>query len=353
MARFLKSRLKTKGAAPGSLIFIGDKKMDDTRLNLLTYNENELFEKEYKSIDELLANIKSGYVNWINVDGIHDTDIIKKIGKEFNISPLALENIPDTGQRPKIFEDPGYAVLITKAVYFDRDENKISVEQISFVLRENIIISFQEKTGDHFEHVRNRIRNSVGKIRRTGSDYLAYALIDSLLDNYLINLEQIGSKIEALSSRLNDNNKEVSTLLFHYKTELSYFRRAIVPLKPLPVRLIKSDTKVISQENLVYFELLTDLSDQAHEAIDSYINMTNDLINMYNTNLSNRVNQVMKVLTIFASIFIPLTFIAGVYGTNFDYIPELQYRNAYFIMLGAMVLVAGVMIYFFKKHKWF
>ncbi len=353
MARFLKSRIKAKGAAPGSLIFMGRQKMDDIRIRLFKYSEEETSENDYDNIDKALKELDNRKINWLNIDGLHDTELIKKIGQQLKISSLALENVLNTGQRAKFFEDQDSITLITKAVYYDTEENKISVEQISFVLLENVVVSFQEKSGDHFEPVRARIRSGIGRIRKSSSDYLMYALIDSLVDNYLINLEQIGEKIEALEYKLSEPSKALANELFQYKTEVSYFRKTIKPLKEVLTRLLRSKTELVHDDNLIFYQELFDIEEQSIDAVENYFNMTNDLINLYNTNLSNKVNEVMKVLTIFASIFIPLTFIAGIYGTNFEYVPELQFKNAYFIMWGAMILVAGVMLYYFKKHKWF
>ena len=353
MARFLKSRAKAKGAAPGSLIFMGQQKMEFTKIQLFKYSEKDTTEKEYDSIDDALKAIDDKQINWLNIDGIHNIEIIQKIGKQLNISALALENVLNTGQRAKFFEDKESITLITKAVYYNPEENNISVEQISFVLFENIVISFQEKTGDHFEPVRARIRNGLGRIRKSTSDYLMYALIDSLVDNYLINLEQVGEKIEALEPKLAEPNKEISNDLYQYKTEISYFRKTIKPLKEVLTRLLRSKNELLKDENIIFYQELFDIEEQAIDAAESYFNMTTDLLNLYNTNISNKANEVMKVLTIFASIFIPLTFIAGIYGTNFEYVPELQFKSAYFVMWGAMLLVAGTMLYYFKKHKWF
>ncbi len=353
MARFLKSRAKAKGASPGSLIFMGKQKMDESKIRLFTYNEKETKEKEYKSIEEALKDVNGNKINWLNIDGIHDTDIIHKVGKHFNISFLALENVLNTGQRSKFFEDKDSVTVLTKAVYYHPEENNISVEQISFVLLNNTVISFQEKSGDHFEPVRSRIRNGIGRIRKATSDYLLYALIDSLVDNYLINLELLGDQIEGVEEKLSNPQKEISNLLFHYKTEVSYYRKTIRPLREVLTRLLRSKADVIHVDNIVFYQELYDLVEQSIDAVDNYFNMTNDLVNLYNTNLSNKVNEVMKVLTIFASIFIPLTFIAGVYGTNFDNVPELHYEYSYFIMWGVMLVVAAIMLYYFKKNKWF
>jgi len=278
--------------------------------------------------------------------------VIREIGKQLNISPLALENVLNTGQRAKFFEDKESITLLTKAVYYNADENKIIVEQVSFVLFQNSIISFQEKTGEHFEPVRVRIREGIGRIRKSSADYLMYALIDSLVDNYLINLEQIGEKIESLEPKLSDPGKEISSELFQFKTELSYFRKTIKPLKEVLTRLLRSKTELIREENIVFYQELFDLEEQSIEAAENYYGMTNDLINLHNTNISNKANEVMKVLTIFASIFIPLTFIAGIYGMNFINMPELQTRYGYFIVWGVMLLVVILLLFYFRRKKW-
>lgn len=353
MARFLKSRFKAKGAAPGSLIFIGQRKMDLTKIRMIQYDSSEVYEKEYKTIDTALKHIKPDRINWLNIDGIHDADIVREVGRRLKISNLALEQVLNTGQRTKYFEDKDSITIITKPIYYDEKENEFSSEQISFVLLHNVLVTFQEKTGDHFEPVRQRIRNSIGHLRSSGSDYLLYTLIDSLVDNYLIHLEKVGDKIEKSEAAISNPTKELSNQLFHYKTEIAFFRKTIRPLKEVLTRLLRSKTELFDASNVVYYQELYDLTEQAIEAAENYFSMTNDLINNYNTNLSHKVNEVMKVLTIFASIFIPLTFIAGIYGTNFEYLPELQFKHAYFVMWGAMILVAGTMLYYFKKHNWF
>jgi len=331
---------------------MGNQKMESTRIRLLQYSENETSENEFDSIDKALKAFDDQQINWLNIDGIHNTDVIQKIGKQLDISPLALENVLNTGQRAKFFEDKESITLLTKAVFYNADENKIIVEQLSFVLFQNIIISFQEKSGEHFEHVRVRIRNGFGRIRKSSADYLMYALIDSLVDNYLINLEQIGEKIESLEPKLSDPGKEISSELFQFKTELSYFRKTIKPLKEVLTRLLRSKTELLREENIVFYQELFDLEEQSIEAIENYYGMTNDLINLHNTNISNKANEVMKVLTIFASIFIPLTFIAGIYGMNFNNMPELQSRYGYFIVWGVMLMVAILLLFYFRRKKW-
>jgi magnesium transporter len=353
MARFLKSRAKAKGAAPGSIIFIGRQKMESPKIRLIKYNKDKISELEFKEVKPAIEAIDNQYINWLNIDGLHDLKTLKAIGEKFSISPLILENIVNTDQRPRLLEDEHAIALITKAIYFAQDIHNIKVEQIAFVLTNNTLISFQEQIGDHFEPIRNRLRNHLGKIRTLSADYLMYALSDSLTDNYLIDLERIGDTIEKFEAKLEHPTKALSSELFGYKTEMLFFRKSIKPMKEVLTRILHLNHALIKETNLIYYKELYEIQEQANEAADNYITMINDLINLYNTNLSNSANQVMKVLSIFASIFIPLTFIAGIYGTNFDNLPELHYKYSYFIMWAIMLAIAGIMLAFFRKHKWF
>jgi magnesium transporter len=353
MARFLKSRLKAKGAAPGSLIFMGKKKMDTPYIRLIQFDSNKLVEKEYLKIDEVFVDIKTDKINWLNIDGLHDIEPIIAIGKYFKISPLALENVLNTGQRSKYFEDKTTLTLVTKAVEYNTENNKILSEHISFILCQNTLISFQEKIGTHFEPVRERIRKNIGYVRNLPADYLLYTLIDCIVDNNLIIIEQIGDKIEQIEPKLIHPNRTLSNEIFFYKTEISYFRKTVRPLKEVVTRVLRTNSELIHKETLVYFQELNDLIDHSIEAIETYYSIIADQLSIYNTNISHKANDVMKVLTIFASIFIPLTFIVGVYGTNFDYLPELHFKYGYFGMWGGMIIITLLMLYYFKRNKWF
>lgn len=353
MARFLKSRKKAKGAAPGSYIFIGDQKMESTRIRLFQYNSDRFEEKEFKDINEALSKIDDNYINWLNIDGLHEISILQTIGDQFEISAIAFENILNTDQRSKFFEDRNSVTVISKAIDFQGESNQIDVEQISFTVFRNLLISFQERVGDHFEPVRERIRNNTGVIRKSTTDYLLFALLDSLVDNYLIGLEGIGEQIEQIEKQIPKLEDEVSIQLFQYKKEILLFRKTILPLKEVVSRILRSDEGIFHHTNMIYYKELDSLIDLCNESIGTYLNMVNDHINQFNTLQSNKENKVMKVLTVFASIFIPLTFIAGIYGTNFDYLPELHYRYSYFAMWGAMIIIAGGMLYYFRRNKWF
>lgn len=352
MARFLKNREKTRGQSPGALIFQGEKRQEKVKITCTHYNENTIDQSEIGA-ERLSEQIKEGMITWINIDGLHDTQIIEKLGTAFNISSLALEDILNTDQRPRYFEDEHQLIIIMKSLKLDKSNEQTDAEQVSFVVGKNYLITFQEKSNRIFEDVIYRLRNNRGKIRKSFSDYLAYALMDTIVDSYILNIEAYGRIIEAYEEQLINPQKGLSDTIFKHKTEVAFFRKNIRPLKEITNRLQKSDSVLIKKATRQhYIPDLDDLVTQALDAIEIYYTMVADQLNLYNTNISNRANDVMKVLTIFAAIFIPLTFIAGVYGTNFQYVPELNYKYGYFGMWGVMIVVALVMLVYFKRKGW-
>jgi magnesium transporter len=353
MARFLKNRRKSHGEAPGSLIFIGKQKMEKSRIRVIQYNKENLVEKEPDKIEDAASFIKKSYITWINIDGLHEVNLMEKLEKIFKLSSLALEDILNTDQRPKFLEDENNIIIILKALTYDKDSSILHSEQISFILGEDYLITLQERVGDYFEPVRERIRKNIGKIRTSGPDYLCYSLFDTLVDSYIMNIEIVGDIIEAKEEViLKKPDKKIIEDIYRHKTEISYMRKSVRPVKEIMTHLMKSDSKYIHRKTHAFINDLDDLVTQAMEAVEIYYTMVSDQLTVYHTNISNRVNDVMKVLTIFASIFIPLTFIAGIYGTNFDYLPELHFKWAYFAMLGVMLCTAGVMLMYFRRKKW-
>lgn len=353
MARFFKSREKLVGQAPGTLTFIGRKQMEQPRFRLMTYNENKIDEYETTNIASLLEHLENDRVNWINIDGIHDQEAIQKIGSFFNLSPLVLEDIVNTDQRPKVIEEADYLVVFLKQLSFDAQDQSISDDQVTLVLGSNYVISFQEKVGVYFNPIRERIRQNIGKVRLSKSDYLFYRIIDTIADVYMLCIGNIGELVEANEEKVLSNlRQETIEEIYGYKTEISYIRKAVRPAKEVSKKLKNTETELIHQSTWPYLNDLDDLLTHALESVELYYTMISDQLNIYNTNLSNRANDVMKVLTIFAAIFIPLTFIAGIYGTNFDNLPELHYKYSYFIMLGLMITLALVMLIFFRRKKW-
>ena len=278
---------------------------------------------------------------------------IETIGEHYTLHPLILEDIVNTNQRPKIDEYDDYIFVILKMVYYDKDENLV-IEQVSLVLGDNYVLTFQETEGDVFESVRERLNNSKGRLRNLGTDYLFYALIDAVVDHYYQVSETMGNKIEDLEDDLFTGNlPETTTQTIQIlKKELLKIRRAIFPLREIINRIEKTDHKLIDKKNMQFFNDVYDHIIQLSDSIDIYREMIWSLMDMYMTSISNKMNEVMKVLTIIATIFIPLTFIAGVYGMNFDNMPELHYHYAYYVVWGVMLVILILMVIYFKRKKW-
>ena len=353
MARFFKDRKDLKGQAPGSLVFVGNKKMESPHITLMDYDETKLSEKIITQLEDLRHIKAVPTVSWINIYGIHETSVIQQIGEIFNISPLLLEDILNTDQRPK-FEEGGHTLgFILKVLSYNQTENKIGVDQISFLLGENFVISFQEQKSNIFEPVRNRIRNLKGRLRTSGCDYLAYVLLDSIIDNYLEVINQIGGQVEDIGDKIiTQPENKIATDIYNLKIEINILRKYVRPVKEMILQWLKSENSLMNKKTLSFLKDLADLITQAEESIEIYSNLLTDGLNTYNSNISNKANQIMKVLTIFAAIFIPLTFLAGIYGMNFKYMPELNYRYSYPIFL-AVVIVIGISLFIiFIRKKW-
>lgn len=353
MARFIKDRKASTGQVPGSLILIGKQKMEQPVIRLMEYNLEKLIDKELSSIDEAISCKGSDAVSWINIYGIHDLDLMKRLGEIFDFHPLILEDVLNTDQRPKYDDGEIHDAFILKMLKYDRPAKQITSEQLTVILGEGYVISLQEQTGDVFNPVRERIRKAKKNSRLFDSDYLAYALLDTVVDNYILITEEIGREIELMEERLfsNPDNSLVEEI-YKLKTELSFLRKSVRPVKDLTRDLLKSENTLFNEKYVHFLEDLEDLVTQATEAIELYNAMISDHLNIYSTNLNNRNNEVMKVLTIFASIFIPLTFLAGIYGMNFKYLPELSFKYSYLIFwIVVLCVVIGLLIYF-KRKRW-
>jgi magnesium transporter len=354
MARFIKDRTASTGQIPGSLILIGKQKMDQSEIRLMEYNQESLVEKELESIEEVIAYKDSDLVSWINIYGIHDQDLMKRLGEIFELQPLFLEDIMNTDQRPKYEDGDFYDAFILKMLKYDEDAKRISSEQFTLILGKQFVLTLQEQTGDVFNPVRERIRNAKKSSRLYNADYLAYALLDTVVDNYILVTESIGREIESLEDRLfSDPDKSLVEEIYKLKTELSYLRKSVRPVKDLMVHLLKTENSLFQEKYLHFLKDLNDLIIQSTDAIELYNGMISDHLNIYSTNVNNRINEVMKVLTIFASIFIPLTFLAGIYGMNFEFLPELSFKYSYLIFWIVVLSVGIGLLLYFKRKKWF
>lgn len=353
MARFLKNSSESSGNVPGAPVFIGTQKVDKAVIRVIDFNSDLYEELNLDDVEDLQRFVESETVSWISVYGLHDIDLIKKLGEIFSLHPLVLEDIVNTGQRPKFEEYDNELFMVLKMLRFDKENEVVQSDQLSIIVGKNYLISFHEKPIDVFQPVRDRIRKHRGRIRISGSDYLAYAMLDTIVDNYIISIEAIGSRIEDLEEAvLDDPSDEVLNQITSYKREINYLRKSIRPARELIIGFAKSDTDMVTDKTIPFLKDLQDLSSQATEALDSYREMLSDQLGIYNTSVGNKLNEIMKVLTIFAAIFIPLTFVAGIYGTNFEYLPELKFKYSYFIFWGIMITVAGLMVRFFRRKGW-
>ena len=344
---------KKLGFSPGSVIYTGEKETQKLFIECFNYTVDAVEEKELLKIEDAFRYKSTNPVTWININGLNHVNDIEKIGIHYDIHPLTLEDIVSISQRPKLDDFDDYVFVVLNMLYYDNDEKIIS-EQVSFILGNNYVLSFQEAEGDVFDSVRERIRHGKGRVRTLGADYLLYVLIDAVVDHYYIILETMGNKIEDLEDNLFNglSQEAISVQIQNLKREVLKVRRAIFPLREIISRIEKNESKLIQEKTQRFFRDVYDHIIQISESIDIYREMIWSLMDMYMTTISNKMNEVMKVLTIMASIFIPLTFIAGIYGMNFEYIPELKYKYSYFILWGVLVVIFLLMLYYFKRKKW-
>ncbi len=354
VTRSLKRKPKKAGLAPGSLIYTGEKKTEQINITLIDYNEDKITEKTFSKIEDVFEYKDSSSISWINIDGLHDIDVIEKLGNYFGIHPLVQEDILNVQQRPKMEEYDDYLYIVFKMFTYKEERSEVYSEQISLILNNNYIITFQERTGDVFDPIRERLRAAKGKIRKSGTDYLAYTLIDAVVDSYFFVLEKFGEEIEILEDELILSPKPESSQLIHrLRRELIMLRKSVWPMRELLSGLYRGDSSLIKKSSQIYLRDVYDHTIQVIDTIESYRDMVSGMLDTYLSSISNRMNEVMKVLTIIATIFIPLTFIAGVYGMNFHHMPELEwtwiYPAGFWI---AILIIAGIMLLYFRRKKW-
>jgi magnesium transporter len=353
MSKFVTNRSKKGGQPPGTLMHIGEKKVEDVKITIMDYDAAQFQETEARTIEECFPFKETPTVTWINIEGLHRIDVIEKLGTHFGFHPLVLEDIVNTDQRPKIEDFVTYLFLVLKRLSYDTGAHEVVSEQISLVLGSNFLLSFQEAPGDDFEPIRERIRSSKGRVRQMGVDYLAYTLIDAIIDNYFLLLEQIGDRIEAVEDVLVANPRPETLQTLHtLKREMIVLRKSIWPLREVINRLERWETPLIQKATTIYLRDVYDHTIQVIDAVETYRDMLSGMLDIYLSSVSNRMNEVMKVLTIISTIFIPLTFIAGIYGMNFN-MPELQWPWIYPYAFYVVLLAIGVlMITYFRRKKW-
>lgn len=326
---------------------------DSITISLIDYDSKNVEEKKIECIEDIIPYRDKKTVTWINIDGVHDFKLIEKIGSHFKIHHLLIEDIMNTGQRPKMEDFEDYIFIILKMLDYDKALDVVDVEQVSLIMGDNYVISFQEKKGDVFDSIRERIRSSKGRIRNRGTDYLVYAIMDTIVDNYFVILEELSGRTEEIEEELLQSPTSETLQIIHAtKREVVYLRKSVWPLREVLNNMDRIETPLIDESTNIYFRDVYDHTIQVVDVVESVRDMVGGMMDIYLSSVSNRMNEVMKVLTIFASIFIPLTFVAGVYGMNFRYMPELDWKWGYFSTLGFMVVIGVTMLFYFKRKDW-
>jgi len=350
----VKTTADTIGLQPGELVHVGERKVDQIAYNLIEYTSGSIKEKRCESYQECLVVKESPSNYWINITGVHDPSVIHEFGKYFGLHKLIQADIMNTELRPKFEVTEDYIFLIMKMPRFDRENNRLIMEQVSLVLGKNYVLSFQEVHGDVFEKIRERIRTGVGDVRKENSDYLAYLLVDALTDNFFSMIEAIGETTENLEKELMEHPTPKTLETIHLlKRQLIALRKITWPLREVTDSFERTPSNLVSSNTRTYLRDVYSHTVQVMDSIESLRDVVGGMLDTYLSSVSNKMNEVMKTLTIIASIFIPITFIAGVYGTNFDYIPELSWEGSYFVMIAVMIIIVIIMMSWFKKKQWF
>ncbi|MFC5408993.1 magnesium/cobalt transporter CorA [Larkinella bovis] len=349
---------KKVGASPGTLVYVGQEIDYKTTIRRIDYNEADYTIETVKKLALCTRPSEaSPLVSWLDVDGIHEPQVVERIGQQYQLHPLLLEDVMNSQQKPKVEEyDGSYLFVTLKMLYFTKSGQELEHEHLSFVLGKNYLISFQEeRKADLFQPILDRIQASAGKTRRNGSDYLLYALLDLVVDHYFVVLDSIGEKLEILENSIIEQvaSQQTLTRLYTLKRELTLMRKLVWPVREIVNRILLEESDLIRPATIPFLRDLYDHVVQVLDSIDSYRELATGLLDVYLSTLSNRMNAVMKTLTIFSAIFMPLTFIVGVYGMNFDNMPELHTRNGYYVVLLIMVVLTVLMIIYFRRRKWF
>lgn len=359
MPHLLGKRSKKAGLPPGTPVVIGGRESGPVRITVMDYTEHSFLEEEVKSIEECFRFKATPSVTWINVDGIHDAEMITRLGRQFDFHPLLVEDIVNTDQRPK-YEDFGdYLFIILKMLQYDKAAHNTKIEQVSIIVGGNFVITFQEDIGDVFDGVRARLREGKGRLRKSGPDYLAYALMDAIVDNYFVILEELGEDIEVLEEELL-RNPGVGTIraIHRLKREMIFLRRSVWPLREVVLGMERTESRLVAKGTKIYLRDIYDHTVHAIDTMETFRDIISGMLDLYLSSINNRLNEVMRVLTVIATIFMPLTFLAGVYGMNFHTdagpynMPELTWYWGYPAFWLVIILVTLTMVLYFRGKKW-
>ena len=353
MFKSMKNNISKKAISSRSQQEKKGNRKEDIKITIIDYGKKNVHEEITKSIEEIFIYKNTQTVTWINLSTVKNIKIIKEIEKHFDLHPLILEDIIDTRQRPKIKDFGDSLFIVLKMLYYDKDNSTIKIEQVSVILGKNYVISFQEKEGDVFDPIRERIRNNIGNIRKAGTDYLVYCLIDAVVDNYFTTIEKMGEKIEKLEDKLISRPNPVNLRLVHkLKRDLAFLRKSVWPLREVINNMQIEESNLICQSTIPYLRDIYGHTIQVIDNVESLREIIAGVLDIYLSSTSNRMNEIMKVLTIIATIFIPLTFITGIYGMNFKFMPEIKWFWGYPAVLSVMLLIGVGMLIIFKKKKW-
>jgi len=353
MARLYRLHGARAGTAPGTLVHIGGPRDAEVTITLMEYSETSLDERTLPGVDDLAQCTDSGDVSWINVDGVHDMTLLKEVGRVFGLHPLTLEDIANTAQRAKVEEFESYLYLVLRMPHAHSVTSEILSEQVSIILTKDCVLSFQEQPGDVFEPIRERLRRGIGRIRRAGPDYLTYALVDAIVDHYFVLLGRLSDRLAELEDEVHtDPSPETLRAVHALRRESILLRKSVWPLRDLVSGFARSESPLVADKTKLYLRDVHDHAVQVIDTIETLRDMVGSLIDLYMSAVSNRMNEIMKVLTIVGSLFIPLTFVAGIYGMNFQHMPELAWRWGYAGAWAVMVAVLVGMLAYFRRKRW-
>lgn len=352
--KVLKKRTAKAGLPPGALVYVGEPKVPHaTRISIIDYDEHTVRERDITRVEECLQFKDTTSVTWINVDEIHEAGLIESFGKVLGFHPLMLEDILNTDQRPKIEDHGGYLYIVLKMLEWKPGAADIDIEQLSLVIGPNFVISFQERAGDFFDPLRARIRESVGRARKLGADFLAYSLLDLVIDHYFIVLDRLGERIEQCEDEVMTRASPATLQTIHdLKRELIFVRKSVWPMKDVITSLRHLDTPLIAKSTGIFLRDLQDHIVQVIEGVDTFQNLVSDSLDTYLSTVSNRTNTVMKVLAVFSAVFMPLTFITGIFGMNFRDMPPLEWSWGFAGTLIGMGAIGVLMVLFFRRKRW-
>ena len=353
MPRLVKKASKKAGLPPGSLVHIGEKKTESVRITAIEYDETRWQEKEVATIEECFPVKGEPTITWIHIRGVHQIAPIEEIGKRLNLHPLLLEDIVNTEQRPKLEEYGDYIFVTSKTLHYEERGDAVQAEQISIIFGSHVVVSFEEHERDEFSSIRERLRNGKGRIRKMGADYLVYALMDTIVDDYFVVLERLGERIEFLEGELiSTPTPKTVRILHNLKREMILLRKSVWPLREVISGMERGESPLIKEATLVYLRDVYDHTIRVIDTVETFRDLLSGMLDIYLSSISNRMNEVIKVLTIITTIFIPMSFIAGVFGMNFKYMPELEWRFGYPLALAIMCAIGVAMLLYFRKKRW-